>query len=157
MEDLIFKYQEEYNRFNEMVLNRNYDMLFKEYEQLLKSILLVDKLENLEDIQEYIEDVAPFDMESIILYLSALNGDTLKIGCFEGNITNKLWEYIGSGILDYDLEFIISDEDFFEDEYYVEDYINNWNEVLKPLGKELSYRFNDEFCEGVYFIYLEIL
>jgi len=31
MKDLMFKYQDEYYKFNELVLNRNYDILFKEY------------------------------------------------------------------------------------------------------------------------------
>lgn len=157
MEDLMFKYQDEYYRFNEMVLNRNYDVLFKEYTPLLKLMLNDFESLQLDEVKNIIEDIAPFDMESTILYMSSLNGDTLKFNCFEGDITDKLWQYIGCGILDYDLQFIIDDENFFEDEFYIEDYINSWNEVLKPLGKELYYKLDDQFSDGVYFIYLDNL
>ena len=66
MEDLMFTYQDEYNRFNELVLNRNYDILFKEYTPLLK--LMLDNFESLqlEEVKNIIEDIAPFDMESTI-------------------------------------------------------------------------------------------
>jgi hypothetical protein len=157
MDSLILKYQEEYDHFNELVLSRNYDTLFKEYGELLRSIFSLEVSQSLENIIEDLEDVAPLDRDTVIMYLSALNGDTLMVDSFEGDVTEKLWEYIGVGVLDFDLQFTINDEDYFDDEYYVEDLVTTWNEVLKDVGKELYYTYNDDYSTGKYFIYIKSL
>ena len=101
------------------------------------------------------EELSP-EEEPLKLYLSAWRGECLLLGCYEGEATQKVLDYLKGRIPDELLERlnglapVVIDID--ELNGTLEKQIAPYREILDPIGWILHIGFEDVYCEGAYFL-----
>ena len=94
------------------------------------------------------------------MYLSAWRGLCLLLGCYEGDVTRKVLDYLKGRIPDELLEKlsglapIVIDVD--ELNGALEKQIAPYQEILAPTGYAFHIDFEDIYCAGAYFLSIAI-
>ncbi len=94
----------------------------------------------------------------LCLHLAAWSDCCLEIGCFEGDVTDKLMNFLRQDLPEkvFDsLERFPVRVDIDELNGALEPQIKPYQEQLKPWGCKLKVFFDDTYCAGVYFVFLE--
>lgn len=93
------------------------------------------------------------------LHLAAWAGCCLELGGFEGDVTEKLQNFLRKDLPEkvfekLNLTSINLDIDELNGE--LEPQLEPWREQLEPWGCKLKVFFDDTYCAGIYFLFLEV-
>jgi hypothetical protein len=144
---------EDTKRIQELLSKGEYQAIFDQYAPVLQDMLFV---QSLEEWLDFIRQEGALEEEPLKLYLSAWRGECLLLGCYEGEATQKVLDYLKGRIPDELLERlnglapVVIDID--ELNGTLEKQIAPYREILDPIGWILHIGFEDVYCAGAYFL-----
>lgn len=92
------------------------------------------------------------------LHLAARAKCCLEIGCYEGDVTEKLMAFLREDLPEKVLEHFSPSPvnvDIDELNGELEPQLKPWQEQLEPWGCRLHVFFDDTYCAGIYFVFLD--
>lgn len=95
---------------------------------------------------------------SLRLHLAAWSDCCLEIGCYEGDVTGKLMNFLRRDLPEKVFDRLVPSPvnvDIDEPNGEPEPQLKPWREQLEPWGCKLKVFFDDTYCAGVYFVFLE--
>ena len=95
---------------------------------------------------------------SLRLHLAAWSDCCLEIGCYEGDVTGKLMNCLRRDLPEKVFDRLVPSPvnvDIDEPNGEPEPQLKPWREQLEPWGCKLKVFFDDTYCAGVYFVFLE--
>lgn len=144
--------QREY--MQELLLDRQYLQLYQEVPFLFQDMLGIESQADFEDFLE--ESEYEIDEGVFWLFYAAFYGNSLLIGGYEGDVTEKAGAYLQqrlpAGLLEgimKKLAGVVVDLDGEDD---LEKRIDSCNKLLVESGYKLQLKFDDTYCAGVYFL-----
>ena len=93
------------------------------------------------------------------LYLAAWSDCCLEIGCYEGDVTGKLMDFLREDLPEKVFERLVPSPvnvDIDEPNGELESQLKPWREQLEPWGCKLKVFFDDTYCVGVCFLFLDV-
>ena len=93
------------------------------------------------------------------LYLAAWSDCCLEIGCYEGDVTGKLMDFLREDLPEKVFERLVPapvNVDIDEPNGELESQLKPWREQLEPWGCKLKVFFDDTYCVGVCFLFLDV-
>ena len=133
-----------------------YQAVYDQYAPVLRDMLFV---ESPEEWLDFIQPEGTLEEEPLGLYLSARQGACLLLGCYEGDATRKVLDYLKGRIPEELLEKlsglapIVIDID--ELGGALEKQIVPYQETLTQVGFAFHIDFEDIYCAGAYFLSVE--
>ncbi|MCI9121448.1 MAG: hypothetical protein HFG00_07990 [Oscillibacter sp.] len=108
---------------------------------------------------DFLEQQGPeLEERPLRLHLAAWEKVCLEIGCYEGDVTEKLLHFLREDLPEKLLDrFEPSPVNVNIDELNgeLDPQLKPWREQLEPWGCRLKVFFDDTYCAGVYFLFLE--
>ena len=141
----------------ELLSKEEYQAVYDQYAPMLQDMLFV---QSLEEWLDFIQQEGALEAKPLRLYLSAWRGLCLLLGCYEGDVTRKVLDYLKGRIPDELLEKlsglapIVIDVD--ELNGALEKQIAPYQEILAPTGYAFHIDFEDIYCAGAYFLSIAI-
>jgi len=109
---------------------------------------------------DYVDQQGPeLEERSLRLHLAAWRNCCLEVGGYEGDVTEKLAEFLRKNLPEklYDkLERPAVNVDIDEFSGELEPQLKPYQEQLEPWGCKLKAFFEDTYCAGLYFLFLEM-
>jgi len=145
--------KEDVEKIQALLAQKDYRAVYDQYAPVLQDMLFV---QSMEEWLDFIRQEGRLEEEILGLYVSARQGECLLLGCYEGEVTEKvlgylkdripaeLWEKLGA------LAPIIIDID--ERNGTLEKQIVPYQEVLESAGFTAHIDFEDVYCAGAYFL-----
>ena len=96
---------------------------------------------------------------SLRLHLAAWSDCCLEIGCYEGDVTGKLMNFLRRDLPEKVFDRLVPSPvnvDIDEPNGEPEPQLKPWREQLEPWGCKLKVFFDDTCCAGVYFLFLDV-
>ena len=93
------------------------------------------------------------------LYLAAWSDCCLEIGCYEGDVTGKLMNFLRRDLPEKVFDRLVPSPvnvDIDEPNGELESQLKPWREQLEPWGCKLKVFFDDTYCVGVCFLFLDV-
>lgn len=144
---------EDTKKIQELLSKREYQAVFDQYAPVLRDMLFV---QSLEEWLDFIRQEGALEEEPLKLYLSAWRGESLLLGCYEGEATRKVLDYLRGRIPEELLEQLSGSApiviDIDELNGTLERQIAPYQEILDPTGFILHIEFEDVYCAGAYFL-----
>ena len=140
----------------ELLSKEEYQAVYDQYAPMLQDMLFV---QSLEEWLDFIQQEGTLEEEPLGLYLSARQGACLLLGCYEGDATRKVLDYLKGRIPEELLEKlsglapIVIDID--ELGGALEKQIVPYQETLTQVGFAFHIDFEDIYCAGAYFLSVE--
>ena len=137
----------------ELLSKEEYQAVYDQYAPMLQDMLFV---QSLEEWLDFIQQEGALEEKPLRLYLSAWRGECLLLGCYEGEATRKVLDYLKGRIPDELLERlsglapVVIDID--ELNGTLEKQLAPYREILDPIGWILHIEFEDIYCDGAYFL-----
>ena len=140
------------DKFDELLKTKNYQELYK------KQAPVIDQMLMIENEDEFDAFLAEDSLEDDVFWLhhSALHGESLLIGCYEGDVTEKVSDFLKRrlpenlfDIIKEDIREIYVDID---DTDNLEECIGTLNERLEEHNCSIQIYFDDLYCAGEYFL-----
>lgn len=133
--------------------DKNFLELYRNQSATINEMLMID---NPQEFEDFLSDENNIDENAFWLYYSAVHGESVFIGGYEGDVTEKIDNFlkqklpqnIFSTIRDY-LQNTYVDIDA---ENNLEEKIRLCNQRLTDTGYSLRLDFDDTYCAGVYFL-----
>lgn len=136
--------------------SENYKELYKTHSSVINQMLMID---NEDDFEFFIEEEGSLDEEVFRLHYSALHGDSLLIGGYEGDVTEKVSEFLKQRLpeslfknIKEDIKEINADID---DNDNLEERIGTLNERLESQKYSIQIYFDDLYCAGEFFLTID--
>ena len=147
---------EDTKRIQELLSKGEYQAIFDQYAPVLQDMLFV---QSLEEWLDFIRQEGALEEEPLKLYLSAWRGECLLLGCYEGEATRKVLDWLKDRIPGELLEKlsglapIVIDVD--ELGGTLEKQIAPYQDALTQAGFSVHIGFEDIYCAGAYFLSVE--
>lgn len=139
-----------------LLAQRAFKEAYRRYAPVWKDMLFIHEEAEWLD---YVEQQGPeLEERPLRLHLAAWADCCLEIGCYEGDVTDKLMNYLRQDLPEkvFDsLERFPVRVDIDELNGALEPQIKPYQEQLEPWGCKLKVFFDDTYCAGVYFVFLE--
>lgn len=148
---------EDVKNIQELLSKENYQAVYDQYSAMLQDMLFV---QSIEEWMDFIRQEGTLEPEPLRFYLMAWRGECLLLGCYEGEVTRKVLDYLKSRIPNELLEKlsnlapIVIDVD--ELDGTLEKQIAPYQEILAQAGYPLHIDFEDIYCAGAYFLSIVI-
>lgn len=137
----------------ELLSKKEYQAVYDQYAPMLQDMLFV---QSLEEWLDFIQQEGTLEEEPLRLYLSAWRGECLLLGCYEGEATRKVLDWLKGRIPEELLEKLSSLApiviDIDELDGTLEKQIAPYQEVLTQAGLSFQIGFEDIYCAGAYFL-----
>lgn len=135
----------------ELLSQKKYQAVYDQYSSLLQDMLFV---QSFEEWLDFIQQEGALEEEPLRLYLAAQQGERLLLGGYEGDVTQKVLDYL-KGRIPEELDLsglapIVIDMD--ELDGTLEKQIAPYQEILARAGCSLHIDFEDIYCAGAYFL-----
>lgn len=140
----------------ELLSKEEHRAIYDQYAPMLQEMLFV---QSFEEWQDFIQQEGTLEEKPLRLYLSAWQGLCLLLGCYEGEVTQKVLGWLKGRIPDELLEKlsglppIVIDVD--EMNGTLENQIAPYQKILSQGGVPLHIEFEDIYCVGAYFLSIE--
>ena len=147
---------EDVKNIQNLLSQGKYQAVYDQYAPVLRDMLFV---ESPEEWLDFIQQEGALEEEPLGLYLSARQGACLLLGCYEGDATRKVLDYLKGRIPEELLEKlsglapIVIDID--ELGGALEKQIVPYQETLTQVGFAFHIDFEDIYCAGAYFLSVE--
>ena len=134
----------------------NYPEIYRRYAPVLEDMLYI---RTEAEWLDFIEQQSPeLEERPLRLHLAAWADCCLEIGCYEGDVTKKLTEFLRADLPEkvfdkLDCPAVNVDIDELKGE--LEPQLKLYQEQLEPWGYKLKVFFDDTYCAGIYFVFLE--
>ena len=144
---------EDVRKIQELLAKEDHQAIYSQYAPVLQEMLFV---QSQEEWLDFIRQEGALEEEPLKLYLSAWRGESLLLGCYEGEATQKVLDYLKGRIPDDLLERlnglapVVIDIDELNGR--LEKQIAPYREILDPIGFILHIGFEDIYCDGAYFL-----
>ena len=92
---------EDMKKIRELASKEEYKAVYDQYAPVFQNMLFV---QSLEEWMDFIRQEGALEEEPLKLYLSAWRGECLLLGCYEGEATQKVLDYLKGRIPDELLE-----------------------------------------------------
>ncbi|MCI9035252.1 MAG: hypothetical protein HFJ08_14655 [Lachnospiraceae bacterium] len=132
---------------------QNYAALYSSYSEVIHQMLLI---ENQQDFADFIENEPFLEEDIFFLYYDAVNGESLFIGGYDNDVTEKVRDFLKQKLpedlfsaIQKCLQNIYVDID--EDDT-LEKTIALCNQHLENTGYIIQTVFDDTYCAGGYFL-----
>ena len=141
----------------ELLSKEEHRAIYDQYAPMLQDMLFV---QTSEEWLDFIQQEGTLEEKPLRLYLSAWQGLCLLLGCYEGEVTQKVLGWLKGRIPDELLEKlsglppIVIDVD--EMNGALEKQIAPYQEILAPTGYSFHIDFEDIYCAGAYFLSIAI-
>lgn len=139
-----------------LLAEENYPEIYRRYAPVLEDMLLI---RTEAEWLDYMEQQGPeLEERPLRLHLAAWAGCCLEIGCFEGDVTKKLMDFLRQDLPEQVLNRLKHppvNVDIDESNGVLETQIKPYQEQLEPWGCQLKVFFDDTYCTGVYFVFLD--
>lgn len=136
---------------------KQYIQLYKEYTAVINQMLLI---ETAADFDDFLREGFTLDENVFWLYYSAIHGQSLLIGGYEGDVSIKVTAFLKQHLPE-ELFHIIQDniqqlsvniDNDLEHENHFKKQLNICNQYLAGTDYSLQLHFDDTYCAGVYFL-----
>jgi len=140
----------------ELLSKKEYQAVYGQYAPMLQDMLFV---QTSEEWLDFIQQEGALEEKPLRLYLSAWRGLCLLLGCYEGETTQKVLDYLKSRIPEALLESlaglapIVIDID--ELGGTLEKQLAPYQEILTRAGYAFHIDFEDIYCAGAYFLSID--
>ena len=140
----------------ELLSKKEYQAVYGQYAPMLQDMLFV---QSSEEWLDFIQREDKLEEEPLRLYLLARRGVCLLLGCYEGETTQKVLDYLKSRIPEALLESlaglapIVIDID--ELGGTLEKQLAPYQEILTRAGYAFHIDFEDIYCAGAYFLSID--
>ncbi len=147
---------EDVKKIQELLSKEEYQAVYDQYAPVLRDMLFV---ESPEEWLDFIRQEGTLEEEPLRLYLLARRGACLLLGCYEGEATQKVLDYLKSRIPEALLESlaglapIVIDID--ELGGTLEKQLAPYQEILTRAGYAFHIDFEDIYCAGAYFLSID--
>ena len=147
---------EDVKNIQKLLSQGKYQAVYDQYAPVLRDMLFV---ESPEEWLDFIQQEGTLEEDPLGLYLSARQGACLLLGCYEGDATRKVLDYLKGRIPEELLEKlsglapIVIDID--ELGGALEKQIVPYQETLTKVGFAFHIDFEDIYCAGAYFLSVE--
>ena len=144
---------EDVKNIQELLSRKEYQAVYDQYASVLQDMLFV---QSSEEWLDFIQREGTLEEEPLRLYLSAWRGLCLLLGCYEGEATRKVLDWLKDRIPGELLEKlsglapIVIDVD--ELGGTLEKQIAPYQEALTQAGFSVHIDFEDIYCAGAYFL-----
>lgn len=109
---------------------------------------------------DYLEREGPeLEERPLRLHLAAWADCCLEVGGYEGDVTERLLSFLRRDLPEkvlYKLTPSPVNVDVDEPNGELESQLKPWREQLEPWGCKLKVFFDDTYCAGIYFLFLEV-
>ena len=144
---------EDVKKIQELLSQKEYQAVYDQYAPMLQDMLFV---QSPEEWMDFIQQEGALEEAPLKLYLSAWRGECLLLGCYEGEATRKVLDYLKGRIPDELLERLNGLTpvviDIGELNGSLEKQLAPYREILDPIGWILHIDFEDIYCDGAYFL-----
>lgn len=148
---------EDVKNIQELLSKENYQAVYDQYAAVLQDMLFI---QSAEEWMDFIRQEGTLEEEPLRLYLSARQGTCLLLGCYEGEATQKVLDWLKGRIPEELLEKlsglppIVIDVD--ELGGTLEKQLAPYQDVLTQAGFSFHIDFEDIYCAGAYFLSIAI-
>lgn len=140
-------------RIHNLILEKNYLQLYKEYPLVLNEMLFI---ENQEEFEDFIKENNEIQEDIFWFFYSASIGNSVLIGVYEADVYDKFISYLQTKLPFEILEKIKGAFDSIymnvDENKTVEPFIERCNNLLKDTKYFCIAQFDDTYCAGVYFV-----
>ncbi len=155
---------EDYTAFTEnslydiwtLLAQKNFKEAYRRYAPVWEDMLFIrQEAEWLEFLER---EGTELEEGPLRLYLAAWADICLEIGCYERDVTGKLLDFLREDLPEKLLESLVPSPvnvDIDEPDGELEPQLKPWREQLEPWGCKLKVFFDDTYCAGVYFFFLD--
>lgn len=130
-----------------------YREIYEQYRPLLQHMLF---LESEGEWMGFLAQGGALEERPVSLHLSALAGECLCLGGYEGDVTEQIRAFLSSKLPQrLMLPAIPAVLDLDEPGGMLEPQLEPYREHLEPLGFRTRVEFDDTYCAGEYFLFME--
>lgn len=151
MKDILFDWDKQY--VHELFETKNYTELYLTHTATVKDML---RIENQQELEEYLEDKNDLEEEPFWLYHSAMYGESLLIAGYDEDVTEEVTSFLKQRLPETIFSKIQDDLfDVFVDlgtHDTIHDRINTCNLHLVNTAFSLQLLYDETYCAGVYFL-----
>ena len=144
---------EDVKNIQELLSKEQYQAVYDQYAPVLQDMLFI---QSAEEWLDFIRQESTLEEEPLRLYLMAWRGERLLLGCYEGEATQKVLDYLKGRIPNELLEKLSSLApiviDMDELDGTLEKQIAPYQEILMQAGFSFHIDFEDVYCAGAYFL-----
>lgn len=134
-----------------------YREIYEQYRPLLQHMLFI---ETEEEWMDFLAQGGTLEERPVSLHLSALAGECLCLGGYEGDVTGQVRSFLSAGLFGdrrdgpaLPEQSIVLDLD--ESSGLLEPQLRPFQACVEPLGFRLRTEFDDAYCAGEYFLFVE--
>lgn len=144
---------EDVKNIQELLSKEQYQAVYDQYAPVLQDMLFI---QSAEEWLDFIRQESTLEEEPLRLYLTAWREECLLLGCYEGEATQKVLDYLKGRIPNQLLEKlsslapIVIDAD--ELDGTLEKQIAPYQKILTQAGFSFHIDFEDVYCAGAYFL-----
>lgn len=143
----------EKKQIHKLFETKNYIELYKTQSNVLHKMLMIH---NEEELKDFLSCENFIDERIFLLYDSAVHGESLFIGGYEGDATSKVTSFLKTklpenifNMMEGSLENLYVDID---DEDNMKEKIDDCNQQIKDTCYSLNVEYEDTYCAGAYFL-----
>ena len=140
-----------------LLAEENYPEIYRRYASVLEDMLFI---RTEAEWLEFIGQRGPeLEEHPLRLHLAGRAKCCLEIGCYEGDVTEKLAEFLRADLPEKvfaKLERPAVNVDIDEQRGELEPQLKPYQDQLEPWGCKLKVFFDDTYCAGVYFVFLDV-
>ena len=130
-----------------------YREIYEQYRPLLQHMLF---LESEGEWMDFLAQGGALEERPVSLHLSALAGECLCLGGYEGDVTEQVRAFLSSKLPQrLMLPALPAVLDLDEPDGRLEPQLEPYREYLEPLGFRTRVEFDDTYCAGEYFLFME--
>ena len=129
--------------------------VYEAYEPVLRDMLSVFSEA---EWFEFWKQNGELEEQPLRLHLAAWKGDCLEIGCYEEDVTEKLADFLQKKLPEKafnELKCLPVNVDADEEGGDLEPQLEPYRKQVKAWGFDLGVCFDDTYCSGLYFVFLE--
>lgn len=127
--------------------------LYRTQSAVINEMLMID---NQQDFEDFISDENYIDENAFWLYRSAVRGESVMIGGYEGDVTEKIKNFLKQKLPENILSVIWKClQNIYvniDTENNLEEAVGLCNQRLSDTDHSLQLGYDDTYCAGVYFL-----
>lgn len=130
--------------------------LYQTYTDVIHQMLLI---ESYEEFQDFLCEEEGFDEDVFALYHAANHGECLMIGGYDEDVSQKVASFLKTKLSQAAFGTIEKQcDDMYVDlgtRDTLEESIEVCNQMLNAYGHRIKMDFEDTYCDGTYFLFVE--
>lgn len=133
--------------------NNEYMEIYNTYPQAVNEMLMI---ESMADFADFMEAEGDLDESIFGLYFSAVKGESLLIGGYEEDVTERVSLFLKQKLPETAFDYI---KEYLSDWYVdlgtkdtIEEKTADCNRALKGTGYSVKAEFEETYCAGAYFL-----